>query len=777
MPIAAAAWISAAVATYVPDASVPVAVASWGLAVVALLCAGACGPSARAGGAADGARVDGVDGHGRDRRTAGGRRTALALCAVALAAGGAVAAHVATAAPARAALAAVDVDGGRWVDYTLTVTGKVEPSAAGVRFDAVTTRVAYGDSDRAVAAPVVVRATEGESSLDVGATLRVRGTAFRADAGERAVLVVDAAEIEVLTPPAGALDVVSRLRAGLRATTAELPGPAGGLIAGLAVGDTSAVTAELDTAMKSSSLSHLTAVSGANCALVVAIAFAVAAWCGARRGVRVAAGLAALAGFVLLVTPEPSVVRAAAMAAIAMLGVLLGRIGAGVSLLTIAVAGILIADPWLCSSLGFALSAAATGALLLLARPLGVGMGRWMPGPLAVAVSVPLAAQLACGPLLILVQPAVSAQGVLANMIAAPAAPVGTVLGLIACLSAGIPIIGTGLAGLAWLPAAWIAGTAESLGGLAVLPWLDGAVGALCLAVVGAAIAALIIAAHPGIVRLAAGAVIAVTAGLLLGTGPVGTMVQRLEVPAGWGVAACDVGQGDAVVLRSAGHVMLVDTGPDPAPLTACLDRLGIGRIDVLVLTHFDMDHRGGLPAVIGRVGTVLHGPPAAADDERVLAGLSAAGARLVRAVAGQTGMLGEANWRVHWPGVSAAYSGNDASVVVSVAGGGIPSIVLLGDLSAQPQASLARSLTGSYDVVKVAHHGSADQDSALYARIAPALALITVGENDYGHPRDEILLTLQRLGATIARTDQSGLLLVGVGDDGALTLWRERGP
>ena len=72
---------------------------------------------------------------------------------------------------------------------------------------------------------------------------------------------------------------------------AALPGPGAGLIAGLAVGETSAVDAELDAAMKATSLAHLTAVSGANCALVVGVAFGAAALCGARRGARVAAGL------------------------------------------------------------------------------------------------------------------------------------------------------------------------------------------------------------------------------------------------------------------------------------------------------------------------------------------------------------------------------------------------------------------------------------------------------------------------------------------------------
>ncbi len=184
--------------------------------------------------------------------------------------------------------------------------------------------------------------------------------------------------------------------------------------------------------------------SSGTCALVVGIAFAGAALCGARRGVRVAVGLLTLAALVVLVSPEPSVVRAAVMAAIAMLGVVLGRTGAGVSLLSTAVVGILVLDPWQAGSLGFALSVAATAALLLGAGPLADGLARWMPAPLALALSVPLSAQLACGPLLVLIAPQVPVYGVVANLLAAPAAPVGTVVGLLTGRRLGVMAVREG---------------------------------------------------------------------------------------------------------------------------------------------------------------------------------------------------------------------------------------------------------------------------------------------------------------------------------------------
>jgi competence protein ComEC len=114
--------------------------------------------------------------------------------------------------------------------------------------------------------------------------------------------------------------------------------------------------------------------------------------------------------------------------------------------------------------------------------------------------------------------------------------------------------------------------------------------------------------------------------------------------------------------------------------------------------------------------------------------------------------------------------------------GGGVPRSLFLGDLSAAPQRVLARSTPLSdYAVVKVAHHGSADQDAALYEALDPTVAVFSAGAgNDYGHPRADALRMLEGLGTRIARTDMDGLVLVGTTPpDGAprLTLWRDRSP
>lgn len=769
VPVAGAAWVTAWCATMWPDAAVGVSLGLWASCLGALALFAVWSAAGRT-------------------RTA---RVSALVVVLALAAGAAAASHVALARPARDAVLGLEIMNGRAVIVEATVVGKVERRPDGaLAFDARVSRITTGVDSARVSAEAVVRVqpddVESRADLDLGAVVEARGTASAARPGERAVLVVRASRgVAVTSPPIGVAHATATLRQELVRSVRGLPGDGAALVPGLAVGDTSAVSAELDVAMKEASLSHLTAVSGANCALVVGLAFAAAAALGASRPVRVSAGLAALAGFVLLVTPEPSVVRAGAMAAVAMLGVLLGRPGAGTAILSLCVAVLLIADPWLAGSLGFALSVAATASLLLCARPLARGLARRLPRALALGLSVPLAAQLACGPLLVLIAPQVPVYGVVANLLAAPAAPIATVVGLAACLAAPIPPFQDGLAAVAWLPASWIAGTAATTSALPgdLVPWLEGWPGALALGGVGLAIG-LLIALRRGtpsraVVRGVAAVIVAVVVGAATGGGLLSTVAGRWTLPAEWSILACDVGQGDAVLLRSAGAVALIDTGPEPEPLAACLDRTGIGRIDLLVLTHFDLDHVGGVAAVEGRVGTVLHGP---ADEDGVatLDRLASAGADTVDARAGLTGALGDARWRAVWPPREgrAFPMGNDASVVLDVRGGGIPPIILLGDLSASPQRALAAGggLDPPYAVVKVAHHGSADQDAGLYRRAAPALALVTVGAgNDYGHPRDEILDELIALDARIARTDAEGVVAVWEGADG-LEVWRERG-
>ncbi|GAB3601973.1 ComEC/Rec2 family competence protein [Microbacterium aureliae] len=763
VPAAAAAWGVAGVLILHPDAAPWAALALWCATLGLLAHLARPGPPRRAG-------------------------LLAVIAGAALAA--ATASHIAFAAPLRAEVATLVAGDGRAVSVEAVVTGKIEPRAGGrVAFDAVTRTVTVGADARPAEVPIEIWMT-GEAvavlvpgpRLDVGSELRAAGSARSARPGERAVFVLSAGtpRTEVTAGPPGILEGAAALRADLLAAVRTLPGPGAGLIPGLSVGDTSAVSAELDAQMKASSLSHLTAVSGANCALVVAIAYLVAAAAGAPRGARVAAGAVVLGAFVVLVTPEPSVVRAATMALIAMAALLLGRAGAGIAVLSVAVAILLVVDPWLAASLGFALSTTATASLLILARPLSTALARVMPRALALSVSVPLAAQLACGPLLILIEPTVPTYGVVANLLAGPAAPAATVLGLLACLTAAIPPLAAGFATIAWVPASWIAATAATTSTLpaGALPWGSGPIGAAALAGIGTLVVVALVAAD-GWRRRTARAGLLAAAGVMAGVLALATWAAPWTVPHEWAVLQCDVGQGDAMLLRSGDAVALVDTGPDPEALERCLAQAGVADLDLLVLTHFDRDHAGAASVLTGRVAEVLHGP-AGGDAAAILRGLAAAGAHTRHVAAGDAGALGAAHWRVLWPdaAVRAWPPGNDASVVLEVGGGGIPRSLLLGDLSEAPQRALLRSggWRPPYAVVKVAHHGSADQLDELYERAAPSLAIVSVGDgNGYGHPRDEILGVLRGLGARTVRTDLDGAVAVWP-TAGGVAVWRENG-
>lgn len=706
----------------------------------------------------------------------------VGLVLVVLAAIAAVSVTVLAAAPARESVASWD---GRVVEATGEVTSSASVGRDGRLWMEVQLTGIGSPGDVAPASAPVRIGIEPADGFDLGSQVRVTGEASATDPGERSALVVYTSAAAVEAPASGVFAVAADLRAGFVERSSMLPEPGAGLLPGLAVGDTRAVSTELNDDMRTSGLSHLTAVSGANCAIVVGAVFWLAAWCGAGRAVRVISAGAGLAGFVVLVTPEPSVIRAAVMAGVAMVSVLIGRPSAGAGMLAFSVVAILVADPWLASTPGFALSAGASGALILLAPPLAKGLGRWMPGPLALAIAVPAAAQLACGPIIALFAEQQSLVGLVANLLAAPAAPLATVIGLLACLTAPVPVLADVLTASAWLPAAWIAETAHLT---AALPFAQVLVvpGLLSATVVGIVSLAAGVILTNGLraipaARAASGAILAVV--LALGCAQVvlrGPLAGATS-PDGWAVAACDVGQGDAFVIRSQGSIAVIDTGPDPAPLADCLRGLGVTRIDLLVLTHFDLDHVGGVDAVQGMADVVLHGPAGDTGDQAILRRLADGGATVTTAYAGLRGELGGASWQVLWPtrDLRAFPPGNDSSVVVEIGGAEVPRSLFLGDLSAEAQRMLARAapISAGYAVVKVAHHGSADQDAQLYADLRPTVALFSAGAgNDYGHPRIETLDLLGATGASVLRTDQQGRLLVGL-SDGDLQLWTEKRP
>jgi competence protein ComEC len=769
---AAVAWLAAGVSVGLPAASVQMAVACW--AVAGLLVAVAVARS----------------------------RGWIALVAVCAITAALACTSAALHAPARQPVALAEAaSSGRFVRLELAVSeavgesgGTGEASARVPPYAAVITRFALGSEGEAVrggaSVPALVFDGRPHEAVGIGTSLAVSGTLVAADPGDDVgFLVFASGDPRVLGPAPPTLAWANSLRSSFSHAAAALPGQGGELLPGLAIGDTSRVGEDLDAAMKASSLSHLTAVSGANCAIVIALVVFGGAALGLSRGVRIAASITVLAGFVVLVTPQSSVVRAAVMAVIVLIAVAGGRPVRGVPVLSLACLVLLVGDPWLSRDYGFALSVLATGGLLVLAGPLTRMLARVLPLPLAAVVAIPSAAQLACQPVLLMLDPTIAAFGVVANLLAEPAAPLATVIGLLACVALPVlPEVGHLLAAAAWLPASWIAAVATFFAGLpgGALPWPGGIPGVLLLAAVTVLS---LVAALGGVsrrARLASAALAAVVLVGLVGALTGVRVLQRLDRPADWQIAACDIGQGDAVLVRSAGRVALVDTGPDPEPLTRCLDDLGIGRIDLLVLSHYDLDHVGGTAAVIGRVDRALVGPSADAEDDRLLAALVAGGAVVERASRGLTGTLGELRFSVLWPRarLGTVEPGNDASITVAFDGvgrcaAGCLGSMFLGDLGERAQALvLAAGTLPRVDVVKVAHHGSADQSPRLYERLAATVGVISVGAgNDYGHPTDRLLDELAAVGTVAERTDLAGLVLLSPGPDGTVSVWTEKDP
>ena len=572
-------------------------------------------------------------------------------------------------------------------------------------------------------------------------------------------------------------DGAAELRAQLAQLVSTFGGQAPGLIAGMSVGDTSAISPNVDVAMRAASLGHVTAVSGANCVVAVALGVGLATLCGCGRTARIVAGLAALIAFVAIVGAQPTVLRAGLMVALVLAARLVGMSAGGISVLAATALALLLIDPTLSSNIGFGLSASATAGLILLAMPLGDGLARWMPPWLGQLIALPVAAQLACLPLLVVLGSGASLGAVVANMLVAPVTGVVTLLGLLACLCVGVaPPVATLLCALAWPFTEWTAAVASFFAQTPVLRlvWPDGIGGVCAAAAVGiVAVGAALWPRRRGRFGVAALALAVAVSGHVVG----GAIGVDATMPTSWQVAACDVGQGDGLVFRSGDSAMVVDVGADGDRMLGCLGRLGITHIDVLVVTHWDTDHAGGAARVASRIHPTLTVSSTRAPGVATFDALAHVVPAVSLVARGDRVRAGAIDARVLWPAPGFTGDDNNKGVVLLINTGPVRTLALA-DVGREVQARLIPDVQGTdIGVLKVSHHGSADYSPSLYQAVAAPVGLVSVGaSNRYGHPRAEVLATLTQSGTRAVRTDESGIILVSAGEgDGGDRLWCER--
>ena len=617
-----------------------------------------------------------------------------------------------------------------------------------------------------------------EAELVRGVTVSFEGKFEPAGRNSRdAFLVKPLTEIEIVSAPRNTQGILNNLRANYVASLSGLTPDSKTLVAGLAIGEISALSPELEEQMRIVSLTHLVAVSGSNCAIVVGMVYLIAVSLRFGRAGRTVISLTALGLYVLLIGPDPSVLRAGVMAASVIVMIALGRRTWALNALAIAGIILLVADPWLAVEFGFGLSVLATAGILLLAPAMSEKLSRRMPVPLALGLSVTLAAQLFCLPLLMQLQPGLPTYSVIANLLAGPMVAPVTVLGMIALVLTPVapPLVSI----VSWVASlgTWvIEAVAIFFSGLPVayFPWATGWPATILSVLLIFAVAAWLRSDSVRIKQLGIGALVVVAVATI--SVPAASEILPKSWPIrDWSLVACDVGQGDAFVIQSQGRTAVIDVGSDDELINRCLAELKISRIDLLVLSHFDFDHVGGIRGAIATrsVSTaIVSGFP----DERpatkeALDLLARQKTRLITAEPTISGKLGEFAWRIIAPSkqASEAKDSNDASVVMIFSSPDYD-LLLLGDLGEAGQQRIKSSVTGILNssdkplLLKVSHHGSNDQSAELHESLRPELAVISVGEqNGYGHPGKKLLDLLARSGSQVLRTDLHGSLAISV--------------
>ena len=566
----------------------------------------------------------------------------------------------------------------------------------------------------------------------------------------------------------------ARESARTRLQNALADAPHGGVIVALAVGDQRAIDGDDWQLFTRTGVGHLMSISGLHVTMIASFGafLAFAAW---RRSERLmlalaapraaaAVGLFAAFTYCLIAGFAVPAQRTLFMLAVAAWSIWRGWFGSGTRVLAIALALVCVIDPWAPLSPGFWLSFGAVAVLLLAGASAGTGT-HWFKAALVAQFAVTLGLI----PLTLALFQQVSIAGPLANALAIPVVSfVITPLALLACL---LPLDGVALAAH-WV-LAWLMEYLTWLGSFEGAVWQRAAppVWTILLAIAGT-----LWCLVPWWLHWRALGVVWMLP----------MLVHPAPTPAEgdlW-LAVLDVGQGLAVVARTARHALVFDTGPRYSPeadggnrvIVPYLRGEGVSKLDVLIVSHDDLDHSGGAASTLKAVSTDLMMSPLPADHAL---GKLAIDRR--RCVAGD---------RWIWDGVSfeflhpprSAYDkladlkDNARSCVLAIRAHG-RQVLLPADIERDVEANLVGAAAPlASEVLVVPHHGSKTSSTAEFlGAVRPATAIVAAGyRNRFRHPAPEVIERYRSLGTRILRTDEAGAITVRIGPGSSeVEAWR----
>lgn len=674
--------------------------------------------------------------------------------------------------------------------YTLAVhkilSGQQQPGAEGrvlLHVPGADAGFGYGDVIRVRGRPYLPESPGNPGGFDYGEYLHDRGIWALVTVKERA---------DITKTGSGGGNPLAGMALGMKQRMVEInratmePGHAA-LINGMVFGGRAGIDPDTAEAFNESGVVHILSVSGLHVGFVVAVVLGIMGLAGLKRA-SFPVITAVLVVYTFITGMGPAVVRAALMAWVQLLGHQLGKDKDWPTTLAASALVILIFSPGALFEPGFQLSFAATWGILHLGPLFDRGLEKaglkrpWVRG----SFSVSLGAVLGTLPLVAYHYNLLSLISIPANLLAVPLVGLILPLGLTA-----------GLAGLVFIKAAVLINyfTAALLelmiilvktvhqipGGVVYVPsppWAAMAVWYTALL----ALPSLWNKSWKGIpVRLALACLLAVFPALALF--PAGIRDRGLLQ-----VHVIDVGQGDSIFIRfPGGRSMLVDAGGRKGEfekgrgagevVTSYLRRIGVRKLDALVLTHPHEDHAAGALYLLGRfaIGTVLI-PPLSAGDQ--------SGERPDPAYYGMMAAVQEKNIPVHeivcgdalsidpgvrvdvlGPGASAVCGTrsdlNNNSVILSVRYRE-RSFLFTGDIEVEGQAQLVESgFPLDHDVLKVPHHGSRYVSREFIERVSPGLAVISVGQNSFGQPHPDTIDLLEAGEGMVFRTDRDGLTVL----------------